>query len=185
MRFWLDNNQLILADSSFYICFLDDIDRPDALSQILERFNFIITPLVFEEISKRSKPASQTIIGGNHIVRVRPNFNFQEILRPFFSNNEVDSGEAELIALAYIWHESRRIQRLILDDSHARRFVTNNLAQLNVIMIGTVGFVGECHCNFSVFDKSSALMYLREIKASKFFIEEHVIALTKERIVKC
>ena len=42
----------MLADSSFYLCFLEDIDQPEVLLRILAKFDFLITPIVYKEVRR-------------------------------------------------------------------------------------------------------------------------------------
>lgn len=46
----LEEYNEIIADSSFYICFLDDINMPEMLTRLISKFDFIITPTIVKEI---------------------------------------------------------------------------------------------------------------------------------------
>ncbi len=173
----------IVADSSFYLCFLDDIKRDDILSVILNQFLFHLPPKVFDEVSA-SQNFSQVRSNGN-LIKVNERYNYGEILKPFFSKKQVEKGEAESIALAYVWHRANRCDKLILDDGEARSFVEANISSLKAIMIGTVGFIGDCHCVFSIFNKDKALELLHLIKGSLFRIKDKDLNNVKQRIEGC
>lgn len=42
----------IIADSSFYICYLDDINEPNTLLETMMTLEFVVTPIVETEIKK-------------------------------------------------------------------------------------------------------------------------------------
>ena len=48
----MSRSEKIFADSTFYICFLDDISDPQYLLKFIEKFDFLLTPIVKEEIKK-------------------------------------------------------------------------------------------------------------------------------------
>jgi predicted nucleic acid-binding protein len=119
------------------------------------------------------------------MVKVNDQYNYKEILKPFFSKRQVEKGEAEAIALAYIWYKTNRCHKLILDDGQARAFVEANIGLLRAIMIGTVGFIGDCHCFYSIFGKDEALKLLYAIKNSTFRIKDKDLSNVKQRIEGC
>ncbi len=176
------NVELIIADSSFYICFLEDIQKPTHLLKMLNKFSFLIGPIVLNEVSKCTNYGY--IKEAEGITRLA-SFNFGEILSPFFSKDQIKKGEAEVIALAYIQYESGMIHKFILDDGAARKIVCKNFRNLSKIMTGTIGFIADCHCDFSIFSKAVALTLLNEIKCSTFFVEYRVLSSVMGRIEGC
>lgn len=174
---------LMLADSTFYLCFLEDIEKPDILLKMLSTFKFIVPPLVFEEV--RVCKNYKHMRGVNTVIILYSEMNLGEVLKPFFSTEEVKKGEAEVIALAYLLHESNKIHNFILDEQDARNFVTNNLPHLCKKMIGTVGFIGECHCNFRILLKDHALAILQDIRNSRFRVTDKILNNVKQEIEGC
>jgi len=47
----------VVSDSSFYIAFLspEEINEPDVLLEILQKYDFLIGKVVLEEISKKTR----------------------------------------------------------------------------------------------------------------------------------
>ena len=171
----------MLADSSFYLCFLEDIEKPDILLEILSAFKFIIPPLVFEEV-KICKNYNH-MYGANTIEILPSEMNLGEILKPFFS--EAEKGEAEVIELAHLLHEYNKIHILILDEQNARKFVTSNLPHLCENMTGTVGFIGKCHCNFRILPKLIALEIIQDIRSSRFRVTDKILNDINQEIEGC
>ena len=104
----------MIADSSFYICFLDDITCPSFLNTVLSGpFQFLVTPTVHDEI-KRSKNYTQ--IQRNNITEMDFPFDISRILKPFFGKDETVKGEHEVIAFAYILYYDELDFGIILDE---------------------------------------------------------------------
>ena len=103
----------VIADSSFYICFLDDIACPILLNRILAGpFQFLITRIVQDEI-KKSKNYSQIKIEKTKLL-TNP-FNTSKILRPFFGRDEA-SKEHKVVAFLLILSENDPDLMITLDD---------------------------------------------------------------------
>jgi predicted nucleic acid-binding protein len=163
----------MLADSTFYLCFLDDIEQPEVLIKILDRFNFLITPIVYKEVSKSNNFGH---IQFNPKIIMFPKENLGEILRPFFSKKEIEKGETEVIELAYEFYADGTPKMFILDEKEPRLFVTRNLPYLVELMIGTVAFVGECYYEYAILGKSEAASIVLLISTSKFRVSAEVIS---------
>lgn len=175
----LDETNAIIADSSFYLCFLDDIEQPEVLQRLLDNFDFLVTPIVYREIGKSTH--FEHVKNHPKIILV-PRENLGEVLRPFFSQTEIEKGETEVIELAYQFYASNDPKFFIIDDEGPRLFVTRNLAYLERLMIGTVGFVGECYYQYRIFEKSEARTIVIVIGRSKFRISKEVINAVLSRI---
>jgi len=120
----LDETNQIIADSTFYLCFLEDIKKPEVLTNILDKFDLLITPLVRKEVSLSGTFAS---IQSHPKLILYPKENLGEALRPFFSQKQIQKGETEVIELAYDFYASGTPKLLILDDKQPRSFVLNHL----------------------------------------------------------
>ncbi len=175
----LNETNVMLADSSFYICFLDDIEQPEVLKKILTSFKFLITPIVYKEVSKS---ANFKHIESNPKIVLFPEENLGEALRPFFSEKEIEKGETEVIELAYQFYANNDPKMFILDEKGPRFFVLRNLPYLARLMTGTVAFVGECYYEYAVFGKSEASTIVLVIGMSKFRVTAEVIKEVLSRI---
>ena len=162
----------ILADSSFFLCFLDDIEQPEVLKRILYRFDFLVTPIVYKEVSKSIH--FKHVQNHPKIILV-PKENLGEALRPFFSEKEIERGETEVIELAYQFYSNNDPKFFIIDDDGPRLFVKRNLPYLKKLMIGTVGFVAECYYEYRILEKSEASTLVIIIGKSKFRVSGEVI----------
>jgi predicted nucleic acid-binding protein len=183
----MENNNLdllVIADTSFYVLFLKDICKPKYLKIITNNFEFNITPTLIQEVIKKTTIKNFTD-QYSCITSINPNYNFNEILRPFFSTKELDDGETEVIGLVYQWYKTIPIHKFILDDGPARKFVERNLSEIKSMMIGTIGFIGDCHCNFYIIKKDEALNLLVDIKRSPFNIKDNIINVVSKRITNC
>jgi len=169
----LNESSEMLADSSFYLCFLEDIKQPEVLLRILQRFDFLITPIVYKEVSKSD---NFNRIQSCHRLRLISKENLGEILKPFFSQKEIEKGETEVIELAYEYYAEGRPRMFIIDDKEPRLFVTRNLPYLSELMVGTVGFVGECYYEYAILDKNEASVLLLVISTSSFRVTPEIIS---------
>lgn len=166
-----DSNQIV-ADSTFYLCFLEDIHKPEVLIHVLDFFDFLITPLVQEEVSRS---ISYTEIQSHPKLIPYPKENLGEALRPFFSEKQIQKGETEVIELAYDFFINGNPKLFILDDKQPRSFVHRTLPYLEDLMIGTVGFVGDCYCDYSIIEKDNAQALVILISESPFWVSADVI----------
>jgi len=173
-------SRTVVADASFYLCFLEDIRRPDVLIFVNPSFDFMITPIVFDEVSVCSNYGS--IKGKFTLIQAASQYNMTEILRPFFAENQVKKGESEVIALAFFIFDQGDLKNFILDDEPARKFVLNNLPILKNSMTGTVGFIALCACEYSLMTKEYSLQVLKEIERSPFRIESHILSNIIDKI---
>lgn len=169
----LNESNEMLADSSFYLCFLEDIKQPELLLRILKRFNFLITPIVYREVSLSNNFA---FIQFSPALKLVSRENLGEILKPFFSQKEIEKGETEIIELAYDYYAEGKPRKFVIDDKEPRRFVLRNLPYLSKLMIGTVGFVGECCYEYSILNKHEASTLLLIISTSSFRVAPEIIS---------
>lgn len=85
---------IIVPDSSFYICFLKDINEPRYLMRILDykSFNFLTGRKILDEV-KRITSNHQCVEEIEKKVRIFEYADYGEILRPFISMEEIKMGE--------------------------------------------------------------------------------------------
>lgn len=168
----LNETNEILADSSFYLCFLDDIEQPEVLERVLERFDFLVTPIVYKEVSKS---INFKYVQNHPKIILVPKNHLGEVLRPFFSEKEIEKGETEVIELAYQFYANNDPRIFIIDEEGSRLFIIRNLPYLEKLMIGTVGFVGQCYYEYGILEKNEAYAIVLAISTSKFRVSAEVI----------
>jgi predicted nucleic acid-binding protein len=172
----------VIADSSFYICFLDDVDDPNSLSRIInsQNFRFIGGKLVCSEI-KESKNCANVESLDEKIVDPT-SYNYGEILKPFFGRSELKKGEHESISIAYIHSSNGKNFKLVLDDRQPRMIIKKNFPDLENKLTGTVGFIGLCNYEYKIFSSEEAINILLSIRDSKFRIKDSILLGEIEKI---
>lgn len=175
----------IVADSTFYICFLDDINLPDYLSRILEKFTAHLSPKILEEISK-SKNSHYILDNKKLLINKfeKTNLILGEALKPLFSIEQKNKGEHEIIVLAYVCYNMKIDFILVVDEESTRRFIQRNFPYLCNNLTNTIYFIGDCHCKYLIFKKVETIRVLDMIKNSKFRVPEQIIIETKEIVEK-
>jgi len=165
----------VVADSSFYICFLDDIKRPEYLIRLLDHFEFVLGKIIHKEIKKSPNYSRIENIVKRKVLYFEYE-NYGEILRPFFSMEEIQKGEHEAIAIYIILVRIELLKVfLIIDDSNARKFIKKNFQNIYPMIKYTVQLIVECYLNHSIFKKEEIVEILELIKTSKFRINKNLI----------
>jgi predicted nucleic acid-binding protein len=172
--------ECLIADSSFYICFLDCINEPASLIKILDVFQANVTPKVFSEINKSKN--SYHILNKKDLLTVfkGADINLGEALRPFVSEKELEKGEHEVIVLAYVFYNINIGFFFIIDELSKRKLVEKNLPYLTKNLYGTLGFIGICHSKYNIFNKTESLNLLNKIGCSSFRADKKII----EEVIK-
>lgn len=179
------NDISIIPDSSFFICFLDDIGKPERLLEIINssKFSLIIGKMISQEIRKSenffriSEEIHQKAI-------VYDYYEYGEAVKVFFSESEIEKGEHEIFVISYIFSLLERPFIAIIDDMDAKKFLKNNIQHPEFI-VGTIGFLELCTCSYKVFIKEVSINILMSIKESKFFVDPMIIDATIEKIRAC
>jgi hypothetical protein len=151
----------VVADSTFYSCCACDIRRKDLLFRFLSLYFFYLGDKIAGEL-----PASLTR-DPNFSRKTRTyNFNYFQLIKPFFgrSARHANDGEYEAIGIGYMLDIQGKLQFLILDDRRPYKFVRRHFASLAVRMTGTIGFVQEICCTDQKIPPKVALDFLDEIK---------------------
>ena len=173
---------IIIPNSSFYLCFLDDIMAPQYLVRILnyEYFNFVTGKIILKEIerSPRYRIIKKEI---ERKVRVFEYLDYGEILRPFFSIEEIKKREHEVIAISCILYILEINFLAIIDDEQAIRFLKRNFPRIEHKITRTVGFMEECYRR-KIFSKEETINILELIKKSKFRVKKAIIEDIIKRI---
>lgn len=171
----------VIPDSSFFICFADDLeghlpvtDRTQVLVTILGKFDFLVVPAVEEESHLQRFPSQ--IQNTLTLVKIPANGIQRdpsvELLRPLLGK-----GEHEVISCAQIRLQNGDVSFIfILDDGVARNLVLRILPALIAHMKGTIGFLGYCAIQ-KVLDKDGTIQLLTVIGKSKFRVDQSTISV--------
>ncbi len=166
----------LIPDSTFFICYLDDIEKPEYLKKIIKnnKFNIFIGQIINNEIKKSNNYKSLEKDFGSKI-KIFEYYQYGEILRPLFSREEIIKGEHEVIVIAFILFSEDEKFIAILDDIAPRKFIKNNFPQIYESIEWTVGFTKNCYYKHKIFSKEETLIILELIQNSKFRIDPEVI----------
>lgn len=173
----------IVPDSSFYICFLDDIRRVDALLRLMtcEYYSLVMGSVIRREVTAKECPEDFLDALHHHV----EGFEYQaygEILRPFFGDEEIRKGESEAVVISFILHRMGERHILIIDESPARRFVGGRFPELLQYLTGTVGFLETCTVLRNIFTPEEAIELLRAMLASTFRIDPDIVHEAIEKL---
>ncbi len=175
----------VIPDTSFFICFLDDIKKPELLIRIFNsnKFALVVGKIVHEELKRSENYLKiESILNKSEFYDYT---QFGEIIRPFMSLEEISKGEHEVIAIAYILNFLGYEIIFILDDNDARNFVLRSLKKISNRMIGTIGFVCRCCCHHKIFNKEEARLILIMIKNSNFRVKKEILERAIGEIEGC
>jgi hypothetical protein len=162
----------LVADSSFYLCFLDDIECPLDLVEILKKFKAHVSTRILSEISK-SRRADKVKKHINIFEEGIPNLG--EALRPFLTQKQIDSGESEVLILAYICFNLGISFVLVIDDKSPRKFVKMNFSYIEDELKYTSEFITDCCLLYKIFHTEKAISLLNKVKDSKFRVPEEAV----------
>jgi predicted nucleic acid-binding protein len=163
----------VIADSTFYLCFLDDIKKPDYLILVIKKLDFFIGKIVKTEIEKSSNFYKIGCFIGNRITYFEY-AEFGELLKPFFSSIEIMKGENEVIAISFILYKKGGDILVVIDDEDAWKFIIRNIQEISDKMIRTVSVI-KYLCEYRLFSKTETISVLNMIKNSKFRVSKSVI----------
>jgi predicted nucleic acid-binding protein len=170
----------LLPDSSFFICFLGDLNglledsiRLNYLNRFLDSFSVEIVPIVYDEINKKcsSKPIEGKIFRLKDIPSIGKNDPILDYLRPLLGK-----GEYEVITFSFAYYMNEETKFFcVLDDDVARKIVTNYIIEIKPNLIGTVGLIGFCSSKIILFEPTEAIALLEIIKESNFRINPMIV----------
>jgi predicted nucleic acid-binding protein len=138
-----------------------------------ERFDFVAGEKILEEV-KRSSRYRLVERKVERRVKIFKYLNYGEILRPFFSVEEIEKGEHEVIAISCILYVLGSNFLAIIDEDQARKFLRGIFPEAERRTTGTVGFVEECY-RYGVFSREEAISILESMKSSKFRVKKEII----------
>lgn len=170
----MDNKRLI-PDSTFFSFFLHNTSEPESLKRIVDNFYIEIPPRVGEEIKNcKHYPSMDSFKNKLHIFQ--GNLNFTELLKPFFSKEEKERGEHDVIVVGYFCNEMKLDFLMIIDDGGARRFISRNFPYLNSKIEWTACFISDCYSKFGIFKKEEVLDLLDKMGKSTFRIDKQSLS---------
>lgn len=172
----------VVADSSFYICFLDCIKCPEPLLTMIDNFSFHVPQKIFEEISKSKN--SSVILDKKSKLKVLKKIpvGLGEVAKPFFSKAENVKGEDEILVLSYVYSHLGIPFLIILDEVSKRKLLLKYLPEVKSNLRGTIGFICDCYCIYEIFNKVESLDLLDKIERSDFWIKGAIIDEIRQKI---
>lgn len=173
MRSWLAMlKDSVIADSSFYVFFLSDIERPAYLLMIAKSCTLLAPDLVISELGKHhDSEILSRIVDATDLYR----YGIIQALTPFIERDQAVKGEHEVIALAHVMRSRNLPFTLVLDDRAANRFARRNFPDLRDATTGTMGFVVKCYTRRAIFTQAQALEILGSMKSSGFRVPNDLV----------
>lgn len=142
-------------------------------------FSFYLTKILIQELEKSP---NYNYLKNNMFLPLNFPYNISEVLRPFFSKQQVLKGEHEVIAFAHIVYQKNKKFTLIIDETSSRKFVCRHFNYLVNNLIGTVLFVGKCCSQYGIFTIPQAEEILREIELSDFRVSKSILDAVRNGI---
>ena len=169
----------IIPDSSFFICFIDDLDGYlpfDERIQILSTISGYFTIILGTDVAGESPLHRLPQIIKDRFVKKNPKVSYTvpdpaiELLRPLLGR-----GEHEVITCSFMFYKKgERGFLFILDDGTARDLVDRTLPYLISHLKGTVGFLGDCAIR-KVLEKNEVIHLLTVLRKTKFRVDPSII----------
>ncbi len=177
-------DKIVLADTSFYICFFKYLKQPDYLIKIINNFKFHLPGIVKKEL--RFKEDEYALLKSETSITEFDDLglNFSVPLEPFFGKGQVGKGENEIIVLAYVLSSVTPDTGFcfILDDPLKRKFVFRQIKGLYTKMMCTPSFIGDCCLEHNLISPEETLLMLSKLKTSTFGIDIKVVDDLMERL---
>ena len=146
-----------VADSSFYICWTDDMNKRICIHEFLSFYQFYIGETILNEISSSHSSDNEF---KSKVQKL--NYDYTVLFKPLIKG-KLDKGEFEAIGIAKNLFEKGELKHLILDDGPARNLLKRNFPELEDKQCGTVGFVRECYFDQNI-SKDKAIKTLEAMK---------------------
>jgi hypothetical protein len=153
------NPSKVVADSSFYLVFLKDIDKPQCFKKIADAHDFLMPELVTAEV-KRNLVDCEKLENYRYVTRNRRItkwknrvFSPELLIALLLDNGRKRRGEHEVIAHSILLYGRKELFFLILDDDRAMKLVDNNFSFLSLFAKWTPDFITNCHCDTEILSK--------------------------------
>lgn len=136
-----------VADSSFYILFLNEINDIDSLRHILDKYNMFIGKYVKNELKQNLKK-NPFLLNLVHDISLDVDIGTMlKIFYDFLINEypgeikDINDGEYEVMGISYLLKQTNQLNYVIIDDKHAYNFVEKNLYTIKKNLIRTIRFI--------------------------------------------
>ena len=158
----------IAADSSFFICYADDINQCDMLYNFVKLYDIYIGEKILDETKKIFNKLN--LLSSINVINVR----YYELIKPFFGRNQkhLCDGEYEAIGISLYLYDKNILKFLIIDDKTPKKFVMNHFPELTQFLVGNIGFIKTCCLIDKTISKDEALKILEAIKENIGKIKE-------------
>lgn len=167
MSYHIFKNKFVFADSSFFICFVEELKQSNCYN-FLDYYNFAMGSKVFEEIKKH---LDNDLVSKLHFCP-DDNYSYSSLIGPLLSNKEKNEnkGEYEVIGLSLHYLYLNQVKYIIIDDKRAKKFAERNFKELENYLLGTIGLIICCYSKDNFISKNDAINILKDIE---FAIENH------------
>ncbi|MEK6908464.1 MAG: hypothetical protein AABX23_00225 [Nanoarchaeota archaeon] len=169
-------NKELVADSTFYIFFIEDSKNSNLLCKILNSFKAHISPTIYDELKMKSRDQElNSIINNKCNIFKDSRIKYSEALRPVFSKEELKKGEHEIIAIAVLCDQMVIDFVLVIDDEGPRKIINSHFKYLLTRLVRTARFIEQCYSKYDIFENGESIKLLNDMKSSKFRIDDKSI----------
>jgi hypothetical protein len=167
----------VIADTTFYLVFLHDIDKPHYFTKIVEAHDFLLPPLVDKEIQTKLRFKRKTLnynyiakqIENKKILKLIWRPNLEAIIAPRFGKTNPKLGEYEVVAYSHHLVKKNPSLRAVIDDIEARQKIRAipKLNHVYNILKWTTDIIKESYYDFNVLNKRECLQIFYDMKNVK------------------
>jgi hypothetical protein len=182
----------VVADSSFYLVFLKDIDKPQYFEKIVDAHDFLMPPLVRVEVKRNligeKSRNYQHITSNRRIVKQRKNrvFSPELLIALLLDNGRKRRGEHEVISHSILLYGRKELFFLILDDEGARKLVDADFDFLSHFVKWTKDFIKDCHCVSKILSKKECIGIIDAMESvQSLWVTHEICEGVREAITNC
>lgn len=137
----------VVADSSFYILFYNELEDPLSLHKISENYDFYIGKRLKTELGKYLGSEGKSNLT---VKDVSEKVDFSRLLEDYY--NQIDllnpnigswknGGEFEVIGLSFILKQYKKLSYIVIDDKKPYNFIRFHLEHISPFLVRTIKFL--------------------------------------------
>lgn len=182
---WDKKMKIVIADTTFYLLFYNDIKDSESLYHILKKYEMYIGKRIKYELKKHiiDDKKFQMLIKN-----IETDVDFGELLKIFYQFllkeypkyiKDISKGEYEAIGISYLLKQNSSLDYLIIDDKYAYTFVMNNLIYIKSNLVRTIRFLFIGSSVDKILDKMYVINILGKIE-KEILSGKNPLYLTKD-----
>jgi len=162
--------KIVIADTTFYLLFYNDIKDKEGLYHILQKYDMYIGDKIKYELRRHiTKDKDFSLL----IKDIETDIDFGKLLRIFYQFllteypkyvKDISNAEYEVIGISYLLKQNNKLDYLIIDEKYAYNFVMNNLNYLKRNLVRTIRFLYISCLIDKILDKKYVIDVLDKIE---------------------